>query len=33
MHGHQDGPEGMVAVGESQIVVEGRLVFLVCVLD
>ena len=33
MHGHQDGPEEMVAVGESQIVGEGRLVLLVRVLD
>ena len=26
MHGQQDGPEEMVAVGESQIVEEERLV-------
>ena len=29
MHGQQDGPEEMVAVGESQVVEEEHLVFLV----
>ena len=28
MHGHQDGPEGMVAAGGAQIAEEERLVFL-----